>query len=141
MQTDWLLGLAGGGLIGIAASIFLLVNGRIMGASGIVGGLIDGTGHADGGERLALIAGLVLAPMALVSVMGGADTHLTDDPALIIAAGLLVGVGTRLAKGCTSGHGVCGISRLSPRGALATLCYIGAGALTVAVFRHGLGAI
>lgn len=141
MQTDWIWGLAGGVLIGTAAAIFLLVNGRIMGASGIVGGLVDRSGWHDWSERLALVAGLVLVPAILAPLMGGSQTYLTENIAIIIAAGLFVGVGTRLANGCTSGHGVCGISRLSLRGIVATAFYIGLGGLTVLIFKHVLGII
>lgn len=141
MPIDWIYGLIGGGIIGTAAAVYLLVNGRIMGASGIIGGLVDGSGRNDWAERAALIAGLVLVPAIAALAMGGATTHLTSNWAVIIIAGLLVGVGTRLANGCTSGHGVCGISRLSLRGIVATAFYIGAGGLTVVLFKHILGVI
>ena len=141
MPFDWIMGLAGGALIGSAAALYLLVNGRIMGASGIIGGLVDGSGRHDWIERAALVAGLLIVPMIAAIAMGGAQTHLTGNWAVIIAAGLLVGVGTRLANGCTSGHGVCGISRLSLRGIVATVFYIGAGGLTVVLFKHILGVI
>lgn len=141
MPIDWIMGLAGGALIGTAAAIFLLINGRIMGASGIIGGLIDGSGRHDWTERTALITGLLIAPGFAALAMGGAQTQLTGNWIVIIAAGILVGVGTRLANGCTSGHGVCGISRLSLRGIVATAFYIGAGGLTVVVFKHMLGVI
>ena len=143
MEMDWIYGLIGGLLIGLGGAVFLLANGRIMGASGIVGGLVDGTGRGGkvGQERLVFIAGLIGVP-ALMMLMGGtSQTHVTSNIAVLIAAGLLVGIGTRIANGCTSGHGVCGISRLSVRGIVATLIYIGAGVLTVAVFRHALGMI
>jgi len=139
MQQDWLLGLLGGGIIGVAGAVFLLVNGRIMGASGIMGGLVDGSGR--NGEPLAFLAGLVGVPALLALLFGAPDTNITGNWALLIAAGLLVGMGTRIANGCTSGHGVCGISRLSLRGIVATCFYIGAGGLTVALFRHALGVI
>ena len=141
MPVEWIAGLIGGLMIGGAAAIFLLVNGRIMGASGLLGGLVDGSGRDDAGERLALIAGLILVPGALAWAAGGADTHLTPNLGLIVVAGLLVGLGTRLANGCTSGHGVCGISRLSLRGIVATLVYIGAGAATVIALRGVWGAM
>ena len=140
MQIEWLWGLLGGGLIGTAAAMYLLINGRIMGASGIIGGLIDGTGRSAWAERGAFLAGLVVLP-ALLAFGVTANTHLTSNPAILIAGGLLVGVGTRLANGCTSGHGVCGISRLSLRGIVATCFYIGAGAVTVVLFKHILGVI
>lgn len=141
MPLDWIMGLAGGALIGTAAALFLLVNGRIMGASGIIGGLVDGSGRHDWTERAALIAGLLIVPGIAAFSTGGAQTHLTGNLAVIVAAGLLVGVGTRLANGCTSGHGVCGISRLSLRGIVATVFYIGAGGLTVVLFKHIWGII
>jgi uncharacterized membrane protein YedE/YeeE len=139
MQEDWLWGLAGGGLIGLAAAIFLLVNGRIMGASGIVGEIVDGSAGNSRTEKLWFLAGLIGIPAILVWMTGGADTHATGNIAILIAAGLCVGFGTRLANGCTSGHGICGISRLSLRGIVATILYVLAGGLTVALFRHGLG--
>jgi len=141
MPQDWLFGLFGGGLIGLAGALYLLVNGRIMGASGIVGALVDGSARETGRERAAFIGGLVLVPGAIVLLGVEADTHLTSNLAVVAAAGLLVGVGTRLANGCTSGHGVCGISRLSLRGIVATVFYILAGGLTVVLFRHLLGVI
>jgi uncharacterized membrane protein YedE/YeeE len=141
MQSDWITGLVGGGIIGMAAAIFLLVNGRIMGASGIVGGLVDGSGRHDWKERAALLTGLIIVPAIAALLMGGSQTHLTNNWAIIVVAGLLVGVGTRLANGCTSGHGVCGISRLSLRGIVATVFYIGAGGLTVVLFKHVWGII
>jgi len=139
MIIDWSLGLVGGGLIGAAAALYLLVNGRIMGASGILGGLVDGSAREALSERMAFLAGLVIAPGVVVAIRGDADTYLTGNLALVAVAGLLVGLGTRLANGCTSGHGVCGISRLSLRGIVATIFYIGAGAVTVALVRNGLG--
>lgn len=141
MPLDWIWGLFGGALIGTAAAIYLLVNGRIMGASGIIGGLIDGSGRHQWAERVSLIAGLALVPALVALSMGGAETHLTTNAAVIVASGLLVGIGTRLANGCTSGHGVCGISRLSLRGIVATVFYICAGGLTVVIFKHVLGVI
>ncbi|WP_341366474.1 YeeE/YedE thiosulfate transporter family protein [Yoonia sp. BS5-3] len=141
MHIDWIMGLAGGVLIGVAGAIFLLANGRIMGASGLLGGLVDGTGQHDWAERAAFIAGLVVTPAIIAFAMGGAQTHLTGNIAVILIAGILVGIGTRLANGCTSGHGVCGISRLSLRGIVATVFYIGAGGLTVIIFKHLLGII
>ncbi|RUS60679.1 YeeE/YedE family protein [Pseudorhodobacter sp. E13] len=141
MEMAWVWGLVGGLMIGSAAALFLLVNGRIMGASGILGGLVDGSGRATGAERLAFIAGLVLLPALLAAIMGGAETNITSNPIVIIAAGLLVGIGTRLANGCTSGHGVCGISRLSFRGIVATVFYLLAGGMMMVLFRHVFGVI
>ncbi|PKP73757.1 MAG: hypothetical protein CVT84_11900 [Alphaproteobacteria bacterium HGW-Alphaproteobacteria-6] len=145
MQAEWLWGLAGGLMIGTAAAIYLLFNGRIMGASGIVGGLVDGSGRATMAERLAFLAGLIGLPFVITGLAGTASalttTHLTGSVPVLVAAGLCVGIGTRLANGCTSGHGVCGISRLSLRGIVATVFYLLGGGLSVLVFRHVLGVI
>jgi len=138
---DWAWGFAGGLMIGCAAAIFLLFNGRIMGASGIIGQLIDRTGLGNWTERVVFLAGLIGVPALLAWNFGGSQTHLTGNWLVIIVAGVLVGVGTRLANGCTSGHGVCGISRLSLRGIVATVFYIVAGGLTMALMRHVLGVI
>ena len=139
--TDWMWGLAGGLMIGTAGAIYLLVNGRVMGASGIIGGLVDRSGWATWAERLSFVAGVVLVPVLLVPLYDSVDTHITDNWAVIVVAGLLVGIGTRLANGCTSGHGVCGISRLSARGIVATLLYLLAGGVVMVAARHWLGII
>lgn len=139
IQQDWIWGFVGGLMIGTAGAMYLLINGRIMGASGIIGGLVDGTGMRTMWERVAFILGVVLAPIPLYPVYRAVDTHITGNIVAIIAAGLLVGVGTRFANGCTSGHGVCGMSRLSLRGIVATVFYILAGGLTVTIFRELLG--
>lgn len=136
-----MFGLAGGLLIGVGGAVYLLGNGRIMGASGIIGGLVDGSARSQARERLAFLAGVVIMPMLLAPFFTEVSTHLTKNVAVIVVAGVLVGVGTRVANGCTSGHGVCGISRLSLRGIVATVFYILAGALSVVVFRHGLGIV
>lgn len=136
---DWIWGLVGGLMIGCAAAIYLLGNGRIMGASGIVGGMIDGSASKLMSERAAFLVGLIGMPAVLVATGAVGQTLLTGNVPLILCAGLLVGLGTRIGNGCTSGHGVCGISRLSPRGIVATCVYIGTGALVVALLRHGLG--
>ncbi len=139
---DYLWGLIGGLLIGCAGAVYLLGNGRIMGASGILGGLVDGTARAAWAERLAFLAGLIALPALLHSLGTPAvATHLTPNIPLVIIAGLLVGLGTRIGNGCTSGHGVCGISRLSPRGIAATLVYIAAGAVMVVVLRSVTGGL
>jgi len=141
IEQDWIWGFAGGLVIGLGAALYLLVNGRILGASGILGGLIDRTGRESSGERLAFLAGTVLAPLALYPLYGEVDTHITGDGWVIVLGGLAVGVGTRIANGCTSGHGVCGISRLSSRGIAATAIYILAGAVTILLARHLWGLI
>ena len=141
MQPDWIFGLIGGLLIGTGGAIYLLINGRIMGASGIVGGLVDGSGLSSKWERFSFLAGVFLLPLLLLPLLGPIETHITPNLLVLVIAGLLVGIGTRMANGCTSGHGVCGISRLSLRGIVATAFYIGAGGLTVVLFRHILGVI
>ena len=141
IPMDWIWGIVGGLMIGCAAAIYLLFNGRIMGASGILGGLVDGTGRDSMVERLAFLFGALAVPPLLVPLYDRVDTQITANPVVIIAAGLLVGIGTRLANGCTSGHGVCGISRLAPRGIASTVLYLFAGAVTVFLFRHVWGLI
>ncbi len=142
MQIEWIYGLIGGLLIGLAGAVYLLGAGRIMGASGIIGGLVDGSGHDTAKDRLGFIAAVFGVPLVINLATGSqAQTYLTSNWVVIIAAGLLVGVGTRIANGCTSGHGVCGISRFSLRGMVATVFYILAGGLTVVFFRHLLGVI
>ncbi len=142
MEANWIWGLIGGMLIGLGGAVYLLGNGRVMGASGILGGLVDGSGKNNVDERLAFIAGVVVMPLILRPIIAPqAETHLTSDLAIVVISGLLVGVGTRIANGCTSGHGVCGISRFSLRGIVATVFYILAGGLTLALFRHLLGVI
>jgi uncharacterized membrane protein YedE/YeeE len=141
IDPDWIWGLFGGLIIGSAAALYLLVNGRIMGASGIVGGLVDGSGWSTWRERLSFIVGLVAIPPFFVPFYSEVNTNLTGNLWAVIAAGLLVGVGTRLANGCTSGHGVCGISRLSPRGMAATGFYLLAGGVSVLLFKHILGVV
>jgi len=128
----------GGVIIGVAASLLVLVNGRVAGISGIVGGLLQPR-RDDLTWRAAFLGGLLLAPLAYAAF--GSQAAITIDtgyPALIVA-GLLVGIGTRYAGGCTSGHGVCGMSRLSPRSLVATLTFMFAGCLTVYVVRHAIG--
>ncbi|KIC14637.1 MULTISPECIES: YeeE/YedE family protein [unclassified Leisingera] len=142
MEADWIWGLGGGLLIGLGGAVFLLGNGRIMGASGILGGLLDGSGRSNAAERIAFIGGVVLVPFLIALSTGHApDTRVTSNAAVLIGAGLLVGIGTRIANGCTSGHGVCGISRLSLRGIAATAVFMLAGILTLAVLRQILGVI
>ena len=136
--TPW-TSLGGGMLIGLAAALFVLLNGRIAGISGVLGGLLQPRA-GDIAWRVLFVAGLLLAPTldGLVASLPGATID-ADYPTLV-AAGLLVGVGTRFGAGCTSGHGVCGISRLSPRSIVATLTFMAAGFATVFVIRHLLAA-
>lgn len=136
--TPW-TSLAGGALIGLAASILILLNGRIAGISGIVGGLIKPRWH-DAGWRVAFIAGLVAAPIIWQSIVMLPTLQIYSSYGTLIIAGLIVGISTRFGAGCTSGHGVCGISRLSPRSIIATISFMLAGFVTVYVIRHIWGA-
>ena len=138
MEQDWIWGLIGGLLIGMAGAVYLLANGRIMGASGIIGGLVDGSGRNTARERIYFLAGLLVAPMFIIPFYREVNTNLTTNLWVVVAAGLLVGIGTRFANGCTSGHGVCGISRLSLRGFVATVFYIMAGGAMMIFARHVL---
>jgi uncharacterized membrane protein YedE/YeeE len=141
MEQDWIWGLLGGVLIGIAGAILLLANGRVMGASGIFGGLVDKSGWSSAKERIIFIVGVMVFPLAVFPFYDSVDTHLTDNYWVIIIGGILVGLGSRTANGCTSGHGVCGISRFSLRGIVATVFYISAGGAMILVARHLLGII
>jgi len=127
--------LAGGALIGLAAAMFVLLNGRIAGISGILGGLLrPKAGDVD--WRLAFVLGLIAAPSAYALFGALPASRIDAGETVVVIAGLLVGVGTRYGAGCTSGHGVCGLSRLSPRSLTATLLFMGAGFATVFVMRH-----
>ncbi|MGE5201722.1 MAG: YeeE/YedE family protein [Acidobacteriota bacterium] len=128
----------GGILIGLSAALLWLMNGRVAGISGILGGL----GQAGGGDRLwrvAFIAGLVAAPLLYATVSGLSAATITSSPALLVSGGLLVGFGTRLGGGCTSGHGVCGIARLSKRSLVATAAFMVSAVIVVFVLRHVIG--
>ena len=130
--TPW-SSLAGGMLIGVAAALLVLLSGRIAGISGIVGGLIAAR-RGDLAWRFAFIGGLLVAPLAMVFYP--MNPRIDAGLGTLALAGLLVGLGTRYGSGCTSGHGVCGLSRLSPRSLVATAAFMGAGILTVFVTRH-----
>jgi len=140
MSIDWINftpwhALAGGAVIGLATSMFLLLNGRIAGISGILGGLLRPEA-GDVGWRVAFLGGLVIAPL-IWGLFGTLPAMRVEAGTLtLIIAGLLVGAGTRYGSGCTSGHGVCGISRLSPRSIVATLAFMASGFVTVYVIRH-----
>lgn len=144
MSIDWFhftpwTSLGGGALIGLAASLFVLANGRIAGISGLLGTVMQF--ESEGwGEKTLFLLGLMIAPLlwGVFAVLPEIEIS-TGWPALVIA-GLLVGVGTRYGSGCTSGHGVCGVSRLSPRSIVATLCFMLAAFASVYVIRHALGA-
>ena len=136
--TPWSAAI-GGVVIGIAAALLVLVNGRVAGISGIIGGLLVPRA-GDFVWRLAFLAGLLLVPLAYAAVADPPSITIESGYPVLITAGLLVGIGTRFAGGCTSGHGVCGLSRLSPRSLVATLSFMAAGFITVFVVRHVIGA-
>jgi hypothetical protein len=135
--TPW-QSLAGGVVIGIAVAMFVLLSGRIAGISGVLGGLLRPRRN-DVGWRLAFVLGLVAAPVVALFVAPVAPPRIDAGWPALVVAGLLVGVGTRYASGCTSGHGVCGLARLSPRSFAATATFMGAGFVTVFVVRHLFG--
>lgn len=135
--TPW-SALAGGMVIGIATAILLLLAGRIAGISGIVGGLFK-FHRMDMGWRIAFVAGLILAPFLWQLFSELPPIHVETSYIVLALAGLIVGLGTRYGSGCTSGHGVCGLSRMSPRSIVATLTFITTGVVTVYVIRHLLG--
>lgn len=134
--TPW-ASLAGGVLLGLASAAFILLNGRVLGISGIVGGLLRPR-RGDALWRVAFVAGLLAAPVVWRLFAQPVVPRIEAGTALLVVAGLLVGWGTRYGSGCTSGHGVCGLSRLSPRSLVATLAFMGAGFATVFVMRHVL---
>lgn len=143
MSVDWNAftpwsSLAGGALIGVAAAMFALLNGRIAGISGVLGGVLRPI-KGDVGWRIAFIAGLVSAPLLYLLVAEVPHAQIDAGYAALVLAGLLVGIGTRYGSGCTSGHGVCGLSRFSARSLAATASFMGAGFLTVYITRHLLG--
>ncbi|RFC31812.1 MAG: hypothetical protein DID91_2727703766 [Candidatus Nitrotoga sp. MKT] len=135
--TPW-SSLAGGIVIGLATAIFLLLNGRIAGISGILGGLLQPI-KGDIGWRVAFITGLIFSPITFSIAAPLPEVQINVGTASLIMAGLLVGIGTRYGSGCTSGHGVCGLSRLSPRSMVATALFILAGFVTVFITRHLIG--
>jgi uncharacterized membrane protein YedE/YeeE len=140
MTIDWTRftpgsAFAGGILIGLAAAWLILVDGRVLGASGLLGGLIPPRA-GDWPWRGAALLGLAAAPFVARFLFAPMTPAITADAATLVAGGLLVGFGTRLANGCTSGHGVCGVARLSPRSLVATAAFMAAGFATVFIVRH-----
>ena len=133
--SDALAGLAGGMLIGLAAALLLLANGRIAGISGIAGALASMKLPAAWRENLLFIAGLIVAPLIYAATVAPPQISVTSSLPLLIAGGLIVGIGTRLGSGCTSGHGVCGVSRLSPRSMAATATFMAMAILVVTFIR------
>lgn len=135
-QFTPLAALAGGLLIGLAAALLLYIHGRIAGISGILGGLLQRPAAGDAGWRIAFALGLIGAPLAWRLFAPLPSIEIATGVPLLVVAGLLVGFGARLGSGCTSGHGVCGLSRLSPRSLAATLSFMTLGFVTVFVVRH-----
>ncbi|VVO58697.1 hypothetical protein PS865_00684 [Pseudomonas fluorescens] len=143
MNVDWLnftpwSSLAGGALIGLAASLFVVGNGRIAGISGLIGSLLQ-SNREGASEKALFILGLLVAPLLWGLFKALPLIEFQSGWSGLILAGLFVGLGTRYGSGCTSGHGVCGISRLSPRSMLATACFMLSGFFTVFVLRHLTG--
>lgn len=143
MTIDWInftpwTALAGGVLIGAAAGLFVVLNGRIAGISGLLASLFE-RGAEGRGEKALFLLGILLAPLCWLLMAELPAAEFQANWLGLLAAGLLVGIGTRYGSGCTSGHGVCGISRLSPRSIVATLAFMAAGFATVFVLRHLLG--
>ncbi|BCX73812.1 YeeE/YedE family protein [Acinetobacter bereziniae] len=139
MMHDFILAFIGGTLLGLAVVGYLLVNGRIAGISGLVAQVLDPKTLLKT-PALWFLLGLLITPFFYNSMVHPQIEMMTTDPILLIIAGLLVGFGTRLGSGCTSGHGICGISRLSKRSFVATCTFMLAGFMTVYVMRHVLGA-
>lgn len=144
MTIDWNAftpwpSLVGGVLVGVAASMFVLLNGRIAGISGVLGGLLRPL-RGDLAWRVAFLAGLMGAPAMFALLASLPTPRIEAGYGTLVLAGLLVGLGTRYGSGCTSGHGVCGLSRLSPRSLAATAAFMGAGFVTVWLVRHVLSA-
>lgn len=137
--TPW-QSLAGGLLIGLSATLLMLSNGRILGATGIFGGLFFPEDRADWSWRFALLLGAATGPIAMLMISGQLPEIQATVPGWALAAGgVIVGLGATLGSGCTSGHGVCGMARLSPRSILATLTFMASTGLTVFVVRHAMG--
>ena len=138
--TPW-LSLLGGSLIGLAAVLLMALHGRIAGMTGILSGLVPPFSH-DWGWRAAFLAGAIAAPALIVQVTGFTIPFESPTPsAWLVLGGLVVGIGVYFGSGCTSGHGVCGLARLSPRSFVATLTFMASTALTVFVIRHLMGGL
>lgn len=142
MPTEFtpLMSLAGGALIGLAAVALMATHGRIAGITGILGGFLPGSGESDWGWRSAFLIGMVAAPAVMMVLTGSMpQIEVPVSTAALVAGGFLVGIGATYGSGCTSGHGVCGISRLSPRSIVATLSFMATGGMTVFLVRHVFG--
>lgn len=143
MSIDWVSftpwsSLGGGALIGLAASLFVLANGRIAGISGLLGSVLQ-SGSEGRTEKALFVLGLLVAPLVWGAFAVWPHIEIQAQWQTLVIAGLLVGLGTRYGSGCTSGHGVCGVARLSARSLLATACFMAAGVATVYIIRHVMG--
>ena len=137
--TPW-MSLGGGILIGLAATLLMLVQGRIFGATGVLAGLVQPTSRSDFTWRAVLLAGMVSWPLVILALTGAMPTVTVPvSTTMLIVGGLIVGVGGTFGSGCTSGHGVCGMARLSPRSLAATLTFMATTGVTVYVVRHVIG--
>ncbi len=142
MEINWaeftpIASLLGGVAIGISALLLWVLHGRIMGVSGILGQLLGGEGAGQNNWRLGFVLGVVLAPLGYLALIGDFASYMVASPTALIIAGLLVGVGTAIGSGCTSGHGICGLSRISLRSLVATCCFVASGMVTVFVLKMG----
>ncbi len=138
--TPW-PSLAGGGLIGVATVLLMLTIGRILGATGILAGVLTPTTHPDTGWRLAVLAGMVSGPLAVLAITGQMPVvQVPVSLPMLLVGGVLVGIGVTYGSGCTSGHGVCGMARLSRRSIAATATFMVTTGITVFLVRHILGA-
>ncbi len=138
METNWIGGVVGGGLIGISAVLLLLFNGRIAGISGIVGSLLVNKLSKDSLWRILFVIGLLIGAGIYIAIQGELQIQMQASRSILVVAGLLVGIGTSIGSGCTSGHGVCGIARRSQRSITATLVFMTVAVLTVYT-KHVLG--
>ncbi len=139
MEPSWINGLIGGVLIGAASALYLLFNGRIAGMTGILSQALSWRGGETGRMSAAFLLGAFGAAALFALLFGAPAISITASPAALILSGLIVGVGVTFGNGCTSGHGVCGMSRLSARSIVATLCFMGGAAVSVFVLRHVMG--
>jgi uncharacterized membrane protein YedE/YeeE len=139
METAWIQGLIGGLLIGASAALYLLYNGRIAGMTGILRNVVSGARDEGGVLSSGFLVGAFLAALAFAALFGDPAITVTTDVTVLLVSGLIVGVGASYGGGCTSGHGVVGLTRLSPRSIVAVATFMGASAVTVFVLRHVMG--
>ncbi|MGZ9722057.1 YeeE/YedE family protein [Rhizobium miluonense] len=140
-ELNFIWPLSGGLLIGLSAALFLLLNGRIAGISGLTASAFGWTGVGISLPGIGFLCGILAGAAIAFAYIRHVDLTITASPVLLIIAGLLVGFGTRLGSGCTSGHGVCGLARLSPRSIVATMTFMAVAAATVYVTRHVIGGL